>query len=156
MRQHLAALFAILVVPFVAVWGVTQGPRIVDTIAPVYEITSVGAVKLQDSTMTFDGVAWAKHHDCHADGVMYVAADISTDGGRPAEVLFPAERTPGVPYVPRNIIPTGGTMIGPTITVTASPAALAQITSVRLVVPCERPWVGHTHARTNPLAISTR
>lgn len=153
-RWALSFFFALVAFPFVAVFGATQGPRVLDALFPVYTIGGIDWIEETPTGMSLMGVRLDKHFSCRPEGLMYVVGRYH-EAGLDGEVMFPAERgVSGKPmFVGQNPIHRGETLVVPEVRFIISKEMRAKIAEVHLLIPCERPFVGGTRALTNPVKI---
>jgi hypothetical protein len=153
-RLALSFFFALVAFPFIVVWGGTQGARVLDTLAPIYSVPSVEKIDLTETGVRLTNVTFAKNHACDPEGVMYLSAMVP-EGRTVTEVLIPAERAPGVPFVPRGALNPGESGVAPEIRAIVSKDMLGKIERFRFMIPCDRPFAGPTRAYTNFIRMRT-
>jgi hypothetical protein len=148
-RWSIGFFFALVAFPFVAVWTITQGPKTLDRLFPIYQVVKIDSVTETPTGLALKNVQFAKHHACTPNGALYVSSNYS-DGAIQSEVLIPAERGAlGTPLIVKPIMRPGDTFTVPEIRIVASRDLLAKVDGLRFVIPCERPFVGDTKAYTN-------
>lgn len=152
-RWSLGFFFALVAIPFVAVWTLTQGPRVLDEMMPVYEVQHVARVAITDNGLSLQDVVFGKKAACVPSGIMYLSISYGVE--QQTEMLVAAERGDrGNVFVLRNGHLKPGDVISiPEIRFTLSKDVLASLGTGRLVIPCVRPFVGLTRAYTNPVGL---
>jgi len=153
-RWPIGFFFALVAIPFGAVWFLTEGPKTLDRLDPTYSVTRVGGVMENDLGLEIRDITFTKRHECQSDGVIYLSGTYSEDRNN-SEVLMLAEQ--GVldnPLVLKPIVSAGQSFEVPRMQVIVSKGLLAKLTKFRFMIPCKRRFVGDIRAYTNSVVLN--
>lgn len=155
-RWSIGLFFALVAIPFVAVWTMTQGPKAMDRLFPVYEVVKVGDIEQTSMGLTIKNVSLHKRYDCAPQGVFYASFQYD-DVTSKSEILIPVERgADGKPFVAKYTAPAGSNFTIDEMRLVASGDLIARSSAFRFMITCHRPFIGETHAYTNPVRVGAR
>jgi hypothetical protein len=153
-RWPIGFFFALVAIPFVAVWLITQGPKTYERLNPTFSVLSLGEVSDHDLGIVVRNVTIRKNHACETPGLIYLSGTYQ-DGRFTSEVLMGADQiVTGNPLVLKKIIRDGETFIIPEMRFIVSKALLAKMEHFRFMLPCKLPLIGEVSAYTNTFDIN--
>jgi hypothetical protein len=152
-RWPIGLFFALIAIPFVAVWTMTQSPKVFDKISPTYTVLKVGAILDIDSGLIIKDATFRLNHICTAPGSIYLSG-MYLDGGIRSEVLIHGDQNVDDNPLFKNAFYPGAIFTVPEMRFMVSKALLSKLETLKFMIPCRLPLFGNISAYTNSIVIN--